>query len=133
MTSRVHHTLAGLQSELGRREQAHHHMQQALDISRHIGYGPGIAHGLIGLGHLQARRGNLDLAGQRLQEAITWLQQIEDQVGLTQAQAQLQALEQGIAPRMGPATTQGWVKAHIALAEGKVYCEFESPMAQHGV
>lgn len=133
MTSRVHHTLAGLQSELGRREQAHHHMQQALDISRHIGYGPGIAHGLIGLGHLQARRGNLDLAGQHLQEAITWLQQIEDQVGLTQAQAQLQALEQGIAPRMGPATTQGWVKAHIALAEGKVYCEFESPMAQHGV
>jgi hypothetical protein len=24
----------------------------------------------------------------------------------------------------------GWVKSHITLAEGKVYCAFESPMAQ---
>ena len=23
----------------------------------------------------------------------------------------------------------GWVKGHVALAEGKVYCAFESPMA----
>jgi predicted ATPase len=132
MTSRVHHTLAGLQSELGRTDQAHDHMQRALDISRQIGYGPGIAHGLIGLCHIQARHGHLDLAGQHLQEAMTWLRQIEDQMGLTQAQAQLQALEQGIAPDMDPPTTQGWVKAHVALAEGKVYCEFESPMAQSG-
>jgi DNA-binding SARP family transcriptional activator/predicted ATPase len=130
MTSRVHHTLAGLQSELGGTDQAHHHMQQALDISRQIGYGPGIAHGLIGLCHLQARRGNLDLAGQHLQEAITWLRQIEDQVSLTQAQAQLKALERGTTTAMDLSAIQGWVKAHVALAEGKVYCEFESPTAQ---
>lgn len=25
---------------------------------------------------------------------------------------------------------RGWVKSHVALAEGKVYCEFEWPVAQ---
>jgi hypothetical protein len=31
---------------------------------------------------------------------------------------------------VGLPTTIGGVKSHMALAEGKVYCEFESPMAQ---
>jgi hypothetical protein len=106
-------------------------MHQALGISREIGYGPGIAHGLIALSDIQAQRGNVDVARQHLQEAMTWLQLMEDQTGLTQAQARLRALEQGAPEAMDPSTTRGWVKSHVALAEGKVYCEFESPMVQH--
>jgi hypothetical protein len=31
---------------------------------------------------------------------------------------------------MDSSTAKGWVRSHVALAEGKVYCEFESPMAR---
>ena len=105
-------------------------MHQALSISQEIGYGPGIAHGLLALSDIQAQRGQVDVARQHLQEAMTWLRLIEDQAGLTQTQARLLALEKGAPEAMAPSTTKGWVRSHVALAEGKVYCEFESPMAR---
>ncbi len=66
---------------------------------------------------------------EHLQEAITWLRLIEDQAGLSEAQAWLQALKEGTLEALNPPAEMGWVKDHVALAEGKVYCEFESPMA----
>jgi tetratricopeptide (TPR) repeat protein len=129
MTSRVHHTLAGLQWEAGAQEGALYYLDQALVISREIGYGPGIAHGLIALSDIYTRRGELDLACQLLQEAMTWLRLIEDEAGLSQAQARRRALERGTLEETDLSTTIGWVKSHVALTEGKVYCEFESPMA----
>jgi hypothetical protein len=105
-------------------------MQQALDISQEIGYGPGVAHGLVALGELQAQRGNLNIAREHFQEAMTWLRLTEDQVGLAEAEIRLHALETGTLTEQDPSTHIGWVKGHVALAEGKVYCEFESPMAQ---
>jgi tetratricopeptide (TPR) repeat protein len=100
MTSRVHHTLASLQWEV------------------------------IALSDIYIRRGELDLARQRLREATTWLQLIEDEAGLSQAQARLHALERETLEETELSTTIGWVRSHVALTEGKVYCEFESPMAQ---
>jgi len=130
MTSRVHHALAGLQWEVGALDQALDHMHQALSISQEIGYGPGIAHGLLALSDIQTRRGEWDVAREYLQEAMTWLRLVEDQAELVQAQTRLRALEGGSPEAMAPSTTKGWVKSHVALAEGKVYCEFESPMAR---
>lgn len=131
MLSRVHHTLAGLQWEMGLPDQALAHLQHALRISREIGYGPGIAHGLMALGQFHAQQGERHTARQHFEEAITWLRLTEDQVGLAETQARLEALEQGILAGMDRPTAAGWVKSHVALAEGKVYCEFESPMARH--
>ena len=55
----------------------------------------------------------------------------EDAPGLSQAKAQLRALELGTHAETPPFSGQaGWVKGHVALAEGKVYCTFESPLAQ---
>jgi DNA-binding SARP family transcriptional activator/tetratricopeptide (TPR) repeat protein len=131
MLSRVHHTLAGLQWEIGVPDQALAHLQHALGISREIGYGPGIAYGLIALGHFYGQQSERHTARQHFEEAITWLQLTEDQVGLAETQARLDALEQDTLAGIDRPTTVGWVKSHVALAEGKVYCEFESPMARH--
>jgi tetratricopeptide (TPR) repeat protein len=130
MTSRVHHALASLYCEAGAPDRALEHIHQALGISQEIGYGPGIAHGLITLSDMQARRGHVDIARQHLQEAITWLRLTEDQAGLTQAQTRLDALEKGAPEELDLSTTKGWVKSHVTLTEGKIYCEFESPTAQ---
>ena len=131
MLSRVHQTLASLQWEMGVPDQALAHLQHALSTSREIGYGPGIAYGLVALGYIQAQQGERQTARQHFEEAIAWLRLTEDQVGLIETQAMLDVLENGTLADIGQPTTMGWVKSHVALAEGKVYCEFESPMAQH--
>lgn len=130
MISRAHHSLASLQWEVGEARQALDHMNQALVISREVGYGPGIAHGLITLSYLQAQENEIDLAKEHLREALTWLRLMEDRVGLAEARNRLQALEEAAPQVMEPPTNLGWFKAHVAVAEGKVYCEFESPMAR---
>jgi tetratricopeptide (TPR) repeat protein len=131
MASRIHHTLAGVHWERGASDQSLDHMERAVDISREIGYGPGIAHGLVTLSDLQAQGGHLDVARQNLVEAITWLNLVEDKPGLALAQARLRALEQGKFVETPLFSAQiGWVKSHVALAEGKVYCTFESPLAR---
>ena len=130
MVSRVHHALAGLQWEASSLNQALEHMTKALSISQEVGYGPGIAHGLIGLSHIHAQLDEADTARECLQEAMTWLKLVEDREGLREAQAELAALEQGTAHTTRFPASVGWVKSHVVLAEGKVYCEFESPLAQ---
>jgi len=129
MTSRVYHTLAGLEWEKGASHEALDYLYQALRISREIGYGSGIAHDLIALSYLSAQRDEAVTACEYLQEAITWLRLIEDQAGLDEAQTRLQALKKGTLEALDPPAEMGWVKDHVTLAEGKVYCEFESPMA----
>jgi tetratricopeptide (TPR) repeat protein len=131
MASRVHHALAGVHWERGTPNQSLEHLERAVAISREIGYGPGIGHGLVTLSHLYAQRGDLDAARKHLTEALSWLDLTEDTIGRAQAEAQLQALEQGTLAETPPFSEQaGWVKGHVTMAEGKVYCTFESPLAQ---
>ena len=131
MASRVHHALAGIHWERGAPDRSLDHMERAVGISREIGYGPGIAHGLVTLSNLQAQGNHLEVARQQLEEAITWLQLTEDRSGLAQAQARLRALEQGTPAETALFADQsGWVKSHVDLAEGKVYCTFESPLVR---
>jgi tetratricopeptide (TPR) repeat protein len=128
MASRVHHALASVYLERGDSKQALDHMRQAVDISREIGHGQGIAHSLVMLSDLQSREGRLEVARQHLEEAIIWLRLTEDQAGLDQAQVRLHALEQGVIEE--DLLPISWIRTHVALAEGKVYCAFESPVAR---
>jgi len=131
MASRIHHALAGVHWDQGASDQSLDQMERAVEISREIGYAPGIAHGLVTLSDLQAQGGQVDVALQHLAEAITWLNLTEDKPGLAQAQTRLRALEQGTFVETTLFSAQGgWVKSHVALAEGKVYCTFESPLAR---
>jgi tetratricopeptide (TPR) repeat protein len=130
MISRLHHAMAGLYWEMGHKEQMLEHIDRALEISREIGYGPGIAHGLLAQCYVQAQRGEPKLARDQLGEALTWLRLVGDQAGLKQARILEQTLERGTPKEIDFPANIRWVKSHVALAEGKVYCEFESPIAQ---
>jgi hypothetical protein len=130
MVSRIHQALASILWEQGTSDQVLDHLHQALFISREMGYGPGIAHGLSAVGAFAAQRGERDLARQHFEEASTWLRLTEDQEGLIEIQTRLEALEHPPLPQSPQPPAMGWVRSHLALSEGKVYCEFESPLAR---
>jgi tetratricopeptide (TPR) repeat protein len=130
MVSRVHQALASVLWECGPSHQVLEHLNQALSISRDIGYGPGIAHGLSALAVFAAQRGERDLARRHFEEASIWLRLTEDQDGLIEVESRLQALTHEPILSSAEAPAMGWVKSHLAPAEGKVYCEFESPLAR---
>jgi tetratricopeptide (TPR) repeat protein len=125
MASRVYHALANLHRDLGHLEAARDQMAQAVTISREIGYGPGIAHGLLTLSALEAQAGRTEAARQHRAEAGTWLSLTADRTGGDGAEDGAQRALQADLP-----IQVGWIKSHVTLPEGKVYCAFESPMAR---
>jgi tetratricopeptide (TPR) repeat protein len=143
MVSRVRHALAGVHIQRTENDLALDQMRQALATSREIGYGPGIAYGLIVTSQLHTAAGRIDVARAHLEESLIWMRLAEDEPGAAEVQARLRALP-GSAPRASPpepgelpeaallSTQLGWVKSHVVLAEGKVYCAFESPLAGCG-
>ena len=130
MTSRVHHALASLVAQDGQSETALEHLQRAVAISQAIGFAPGMAHGLVGLSYLYARAHQPDAAREALHDALDRFQLMEDQVGVEVASTRLQQLEHDPASMAEPPSHLGWIKTHVTLNEGKVYCEFESPLAR---
>lgn len=130
MASRIHHEMAMLFTELGELEQAIGMMQQAVRTSREVGYASGLAHSLIGLSYLLAQLQQLDEARTALVEALEWLRLLEDETSIEVVNGRLQQLTNGTAPIEEPPAQMGWVKSYVTLVEGKVYCEFESPLAR---
>ena len=128
MHSRALHALA-LQSA-GHRdlEEGLHLMQRAVEVDRAIGYAHALGHDLLDLAHLHWLRGERAEARAALQEALVWFRYTEDGEALDTARAQLQRMDHGDAMALSP--RRHWVKSHLALGEGKVYCEFESPLAR---
>lgn len=127
ISSRVHHAVATLHWELQQRETAVSAMLQAVAISEAIGYLPGRAHGLLALGYMTARLGQRTAAERHLQAALTPLQLMADEKGRHEVETRLQLLAAGQLDLPEPPTHMNWIRTHIVLAEGKVYCEFESP------
>jgi predicted ATPase len=121
MASRVHHALANLHRDLGDQPAALDHMTQAVTTSREIGYGPGVAHGLITLSALETQAGRPEVAERHLAEAQTWLSLEENPHGENERRP--------VSPSDLPIQV-GWVKSHITLPEGKVFCAFESAMTR---
>jgi tetratricopeptide (TPR) repeat protein len=128
MESRIYHTLANLYWASRDHQQAIESIQQAIQVSEETGYGPGIAHGLLTLSYFYAQRNETEACRKQLNEALTWLQLIEDHQSLANTQSQLLALEEGDLSQISLPETTYWFKSHVILAEGKVYCEFESPV-----
>jgi predicted ATPase len=130
MVSRVHQVLASILWDSSPADHVLTHLHQALSISQEIGYGPGIAHGLSALGIFAAQKGDQMLARRYFEEAGIWLRRTEDRDGLSDIQNRLLDLTHEPPPMSSEPPVMGWVKSHLALAEGKVYCEFESPLAR---
>ena len=130
LASRVYHGKASLFAELGELDQAIRVMHQAASISREIGYAPGLAHSLFGLSYLYARSQQTDNARAALVESAEWFQILEDQECLQAVKHRLRQLDENPAEMEEPPAQMGWVKTYVTLIEGKVYCEYESPLAK---
>jgi len=131
LASRVHHTMAGLRQAQGNDAGARQAMELAVTLSREMGYGPGLAHSLIALSDLYARTGRHDDAEAARAEADGWLDLIEG----GPEQGPLVNRSPDLVDPIEPVDTDGrtgWVRTHVRLAEGKVYCAFESPVGRAG-
>lgn len=127
--SRVYHALATLHWEMEEREAAVRAMEQAVTISQVISYLPGTVHGLLALGYMEARLGRRAMAQRHLQAALPPLNLMEDGEGLHEVEKRLHLLAAGQLDLPEPPVHMNWIRTHIVTAEGKVYCEFESPGA----
>jgi DNA-binding SARP family transcriptional activator/tetratricopeptide (TPR) repeat protein len=129
MGSRACQALALLAREDGALDDAVQLMERALSWSRGAGYAQGVAYDLLELGYLYQLRGESANAAKALQDAVEWLRLIEDDARLAHAERQLQALASGNSAAPAAPERPYWVKSHVAVPEGKVYCEFESSLA----
>lgn len=128
MQSRALHALAMGHAEQGDLDAALGLMRRAIEVDRAIGYAHGLGHDLIDLARIHVDRGERTEARTALQEALVWFGFTEDEKAIASTRARICELDSdghvasvAIAPRHG-------VKSHLALGEGKVYCEFESPL-----
>ena len=117
-------------AEMGDLDRAIIAMQQASAISREIGYAPALAHSLFGLSYLYTRLQQSDNARTALVESGDWFRLMEDQDCLQTVTDRLQKLDANPDEMEEPPAKMGWVKTYVTLIEGKVYCEYESPLAR---
>ena len=117
-------------AETGELDQALITMRQAAVISRESGYAAGLAHSLIGLSYLYTRLGQIDEARIALREAMEQLQMLEDKAGLQFVTDRMARLNDNPDEIEEPPSQMGWVRTYVTLGEGKVYCEYESPLAR---
>jgi len=129
MISRAYHELAILVAGTGDLELACQHMAQAVAICREIGYLPGLAHSLSGLSFFYVQMAKFEKAKKTLTAAQEWFELLEDPQNAADLGKRLSQLQHDPAAFAAP-TAMVWVKTHVNLAEGKVYCEFESPLAR---
>ena len=127
MQSRALHALAMQCAETSDLETGLRLMQRAVEVDRAIGYAHALGHDLLDLAHLHLRGGERAEARAALQEAMVWFGYTENREAQASARARLRELDSGATPTTAVRSRQ-WVKSHLPLGEGKVYCEFESPL-----
>lgn len=128
MQSRALHALAVHARAQGRLDDAMRFMQQAVDVDRAINYAHALRHDLVELAAIHMMRAERAQALAALHEAIAWCGFTGDDAAMESVRAWLDAAEAGLPPPM-PAHPVHGVRSHVPLPEGKVYCEFESPLA----
>jgi DNA-binding SARP family transcriptional activator len=129
MQSRALHALASCCRAQLASGDALRFMQRAIEVDRMINYAHALGHDLVELAGIHLERGERLEARAALQEAVVWFGFTEDHHALDTVRDRLTGLEAGRTSALMAATRPGWVKSHLSLAEGKVYCEFESPLA----
>jgi len=124
MQARALHALAMHHALLGELEPGLALLLRAIEIDRAIGYAHALGHDLSDLAELHQARGERAQGRAALQEALVWFGFTEDVDAITACRQRLHEQDAGQPPAQPP--WQRWVKSHLALGEGKAYCEFES-------
>lgn len=130
MHSRVLHALSTQQTLQGALDSAVDFMRRAIDVDRSIGYSHALGHDLVDLSNLHLLMGDVAQARVAMLEALVWFGFNEDSEATASTRARLIALDTRGAASVLSMGGRGGVKSHLALGEGKVYCEFESPLGQ---
>ena len=130
MASRVYHGMASLAAAMDDLDLAINSMLKAAAISREIGFAPGLAHSLFSLSYLFARLEQTEESRAALLESAEWFQIMEDEECLQIVKQRLRKLDLDPGEIEEPPAQMGWVKTYVTLVEGKVYCEYESPLAR---
>ena len=128
MHSRVLHALSLQAAADGALDVSVDFMRRAIDVDRAIGYAHALGHDLIELSNLHLRMGEVAQARVALIEAQVWFEFNDDVESLETTRARLHELDTLGALCLPTQGTRGGVKSHVSLGEGKVYCEFESPL-----
>ena len=105
-------------------------MLKAIEVDRSIGYAHALGHDLVDLSGLHHVRDELVQSRAALQEALVWFGFTEDADAIASCRNRLRNFADGGPPDQ--TVFRRWVKSHLALGEGKVYCEFESGVAPIG-
>ncbi|MEO6407410.1 MAG: tetratricopeptide repeat protein [Burkholderiaceae bacterium] len=132
MHSRVLHALSMQHASQGTLDTALDFLRRAIAIDRAIGYAHALGHDLIDCSDLHLLRGEVAEARIAMQEALVWYGLTEDIVALASTRARLAEFDAKGGASMLRTGLRGGVKSHLSLSEGKVYCEFETPLAVHG-
>jgi tetratricopeptide (TPR) repeat protein len=129
MQARALHALAMLERAAGALDDALRFMERALEIDRAINYAHALSHDLVDLSVIHLLRGERSEARAALLEALAWCDYTDDELARASILARLDDFDAGRAPRPDAEDRSAWVMSHLPLAEGKVYCAFESPLA----
>ena len=130
MHSRVLHALALHSAAEGGLDAAVNFTRRAIEVDRAIGYAHALGHDLVDLSDLLLQMGEIAQARVALLEALVWFGFNDNHAALESTRARLVDLDTSGAAAVRPLAARGGVKSHLALGEGKVYCEFESPVGQ---
>lgn len=129
MESRALQALAARSMADGDSAEALVTLRQAIDVDRAINYAHALGHDLVQLAWIHLRRHERAEARAALQEALVWFEYVADAPASSAVLAACAELDAGRDPAAGGLPGER-VPSHLPLAEGKVYCTFESPLAR---
>jgi len=130
MNARVLHALSTQNASQGALDMAADFMRRAIEVDRSIGYAHALGHDLIDLSNLHLLKSEVAQARVAMLEALVWFDFNEDSDALDLTRARLVELDTHGAVSVLSMGARGGIKSHLSLGEGKVYCEFESPLGQ---
>jgi hypothetical protein len=78
---------------------------------------------------MAARLGVRTAAEEHLEAALSALRLMGDEAGIAEVRQRLDRLASGEEELAELSPALNWVRSHVLLSEGKVYCEFEFPAA----
>jgi tetratricopeptide (TPR) repeat protein len=129
MESRALQALAARSIAEGDSESALDALRQAIDVDRAINYAHALGHDLVQLAWIHLRRHERAQARAALQEALVWFDYVADGAAATAVLDACARLDAGLDPGTDALPGER-VLSHLPLAEGKVYCVFESPLSR---
>jgi hypothetical protein len=129
MQSRALQALAIQSRTQGSLDDALDFIRRAIHVDRSIHYAHALSHDFVELCAVHLLLNEREAARDALKEALDWCEFTQDHEAVASARRWLVELDAGQMPALGIADRPGGVKSHMPLPEGKVYCEFESPLA----